>query len=83
MPSMAFECYTIDQAAAVANISPRTLKRRLANRSGPAVTKIGRRVVVRSDMLQAWLVRCTAAEAGDDREVLPVRLNGTNGWSSP
>ncbi len=23
MPSMAFECYTIDQAAAAANISPR------------------------------------------------------------
>ncbi len=69
MPSMAFECYTIDQAAAVANISPRTLKRRLANRSGPAVTNIGRRVVIRSDMLQAWLERCTAAEAGDDRQL--------------
>ncbi len=69
MPSMAFECFTINQAAAVANISSRTLMRQLANRSGPAVTKIGRRVVVRSDMLQAWLERCTAAEAGNDRQV--------------
>jgi len=66
---MTFECYTIDQAAAAANISSRTLMRQLANRSGPAVTKIGRRVVVRSDMLQAWLERCTAAEAGGDRQV--------------
>lgn len=69
MPGVVFECYTIDQAAAAANISSRTLKRRRANRSGPAVTKIGRRVVVRSDKLQAWLERCTTAEAGDDRQL--------------
>lgn len=37
------------------------LRSRIAKGIGPAVTRIGRRKLVRTDALQAWLEACTGA----------------------
>lgn len=52
---MRFEVWTKNEAAERARISPRTLSKRIAAGDGPDVLRIGRRVLVRSDALQAWL----------------------------
>jgi uncharacterized membrane protein len=49
------------EAASRARISERTLERILANGSGPAVTRIAGRVLIREDYLTAWIDRCTDA----------------------
>lgn len=52
---MSFDLLTKDEAAARTRVSRRYLERRIAAGTGPEVMHIGRRVLVRSDALQAWL----------------------------
>lgn len=56
---MPFEVLTKDEAAERARISRRQLDYQIKAGAGPAVTRIGGSVRVRSDELQAWLERCT------------------------
>jgi predicted DNA-binding transcriptional regulator AlpA len=49
----------LDQVAAMAGISPATLKRRMADGTGPQVTKLSpRRIGVRKRHYRAWLDEC-------------------------
>ena len=54
---MSFEVLTKGEAAERARISRRLLDYQIKMGIGPAVTKIGGSVRVRSDELEAWLVR--------------------------
>lgn len=56
---MSFDVLTKDEAAKRAHISRRQLDYQIKAGAGPAVTRIGGSVRVRSDELQAWLERCT------------------------
>ncbi len=58
---MQFEILTTAEAAQRARITPRFFQKRIAAGDGPDLTRIGRRVLVRSDALQAWLERHTVA----------------------
>ena len=60
---MPFDLLTGDEAAERARISARLLDQQIAAGTGPIVTRIGRRVLVRSDALQQWMERCTAQTA--------------------
>src|SRR5689334_8229543 len=51
--------HTFDEAAAIAGISKRYLQLRVADGTGPDVTRIGRRALVRADRLTAWLDQLT------------------------
>lgn len=57
---MGFEFFTKDEVAARVHISRRYLERRIAAGTGPETLQIGRRVLVRSDALQAWIEKLTA-----------------------
>jgi len=57
---MDFEVLTKDEAASCARITRRFLDKRIKAGEGPDVLHIGRRALVRSDALQAWLERLTA-----------------------
>ena len=57
---MSFKMLKVSEAAEQANISRRLLDRQIKQGKGPAVTRLGGAVRVRSDELQAWLERCTA-----------------------
>ncbi|BBX33939.1 helix-turn-helix transcriptional regulator [Mycolicibacterium mageritense] len=46
---------TVSEAAAVAGISKRHLEDQISEGNGPAVTRIGRRVLIRDDRLQDWI----------------------------
>lgn len=52
---MSFEVLTKDEAAGRARISRRFLDKQIKAGIGPAVFHIGKRALVRSDALQAWL----------------------------
>ena len=56
---MQFEVLTKDEAAERANISKRLLETQIRAGAGPAVTRIGGTIRIRSDELAAWLERCT------------------------
>ena len=56
---MGFEVLTKEEAARKARISPRYMHILIKDGRGPALTHIGRRVVIRTDALQAWLESCT------------------------
>ncbi len=56
---MDFELLTKSEAAERVRITPRFLQKRIAAGDGPELTRIGRRVLVRSDRLQSWLERHT------------------------
>jgi excisionase family DNA binding protein len=56
---MTFEILTRDEAAKKARISTRYLDQQIAKGAGPAITRIGGRVLVRTDALQDWLDQCT------------------------
>ncbi len=60
---MPFEVLTKSEAAERARISRRQLDYQIRAGVGPAVTRIGGAVRVRSDELQAWLERCTVSQA--------------------
>ncbi len=57
--TMNFDILTKDEAAERARISRRQLEYQIKAGKGPAVTRIGGSVRVRSDELDAWLKRCT------------------------
>jgi hypothetical protein len=59
---MVFEILTKNEAAQRARISRRQLDYQIKAGVGPAVTRIGGAVRVRSDQLEAWLVRCTVPQ---------------------
>jgi len=59
---MPFKMLKVSEAAEQANISRRLLDRQIKQGTGPAVTRLGGAVRVRSDELQAWLERCTAPQ---------------------
>jgi len=61
---MSFEVLTKDEAASRARISRRYLDKRIKAGDGPDVFHIGRRALVRSDALQAWLERLTVQQHG-------------------
>lgn len=61
---MDFEVLTKDEAASRARITRRFLDKRIKAGEGPEVLHIGRRALVRSDALQAWLERLTAQQHG-------------------
>jgi len=54
-----FEVLTEKEAAERARISRRHLDYQIKAGTGPAITRIGCAVRVRSDELQTWLERCT------------------------
>lgn len=56
---MPFQILTKTEAAERAKISRRQLDCQIRAGRGPAVTKIGGSVRVRSDVLEEWLERCT------------------------
>jgi len=58
---MNLEVLTKDEAAARVRITRRFLNKRIKAGEGPDVLHIGRRVLVRSDALQAWLERLSAS----------------------
>lgn len=60
---MSFKVFTKDEAAKQARISRQMLDKQIRLGAGPAVTKIGGAVRVRSDELEAWLERCTVPHA--------------------
>lgn len=64
---MSFEVLTKAEAAERARISRRQLEYQIAAGRGPAITRIGGSVRVRSDVLEAWLERCTAAQPQQNR----------------
>ena len=57
---MSFQMFTRKEAAEQARISPRFLDMQIKAGCGPDVTRIGRRVLVRSDAFQAWIEGLTA-----------------------
>ncbi len=59
---MSFEVLTKDEAASRARISRRFLDKRIKAGDGPQVFHIGRRALVRSDALQAWLEQLTVPQ---------------------
>lgn len=59
---MDFEVLTKDEAASRARITRRFLDKRIKAGEGPDVLHIGRRALVRSDALQAWLERLTVQQ---------------------
>ncbi len=59
---MSFEVLTKKEAAKRARISSRFLDVQIKAGMGPAITRIGRRSLVRSDELQEWLERCTVPQ---------------------
>ena len=61
---MSFEVLTKDEVASRARISRRFLDKRIKAGEGPDVLHIGRRALVRSDALQAWLERLTVQQNG-------------------
>ena len=61
---MPFEVLTKDEAASRVRISRRYLDQRIKAGTGPAVLHIGRRALVRSDALQAWLEALTMQQQG-------------------
>ncbi len=61
---MSFEVLTKDEVASRARISRRFLDKRIKAGEGPDVLHIGRRALVRSDALQAWLERLTVQQHG-------------------
>ncbi len=61
---MDFEVLTKDEAASRARITRRFLDKRIKAGEGPEVLHIGRRALVRSDALQAWLERLTVQQHG-------------------
>jgi excisionase family DNA binding protein len=54
--------HNVTEAAALAGISKRYMEMLIADGSGPAVTRIGRRVLIRDDRLREWIDRQTEAE---------------------
>jgi excisionase family DNA binding protein len=54
---MSFSVLTRDEAAKLARISSRQLDRLIATDAGPAVTRIGRRVLLPADSFEAWIKR--------------------------
>ncbi len=58
---MSFDILTKEEAAHRARISPSYMHQLIRNGKGPTVTQIGRRVLVRTDALQAWLESCSAS----------------------
>jgi len=60
---MDFELLTKDEVAERTHVSRRYLEQRIAAGTGPATLHIGRRVLVRSDALQAWLERLSEKDA--------------------
>ncbi len=61
---MDFEVLTKNEAASRARITRRFLDKRIKAGEGPDVLHIGRRALVRSDALQAWLERLTVQQHG-------------------
>jgi len=59
---MSFEVLTKDEAAARVRITRRFLDKRIKAGEGPDVFHIGRRALVRSDALEAWLERLTVQQ---------------------
>jgi excisionase family DNA binding protein len=51
------------EAANRARVSERTFERVLATGTGPAVTRIGSRVLIRVDHFLAWIEGCTGPAA--------------------
>ena len=62
--AMPFDVLTKQEAAERAKISRTMLDKQIRAGTGPAVTRIGGSVRVRSDELQAWLERCTVPQQG-------------------
>lgn len=56
--------HTVGRAAALAGISKRYMEMRIDQGTGPGVTRIGRRVLIRDDRLRAWIDQQT--EEGTD-----------------
>jgi excisionase family DNA binding protein len=54
--------HNVGEAAALAGISKRYMEMLIADGSGPAVTRIGRRVLIRDDRLREWIDRQTETE---------------------
>lgn len=76
---MPFEVLTKSEAVERARISRRQLDYQIRAGAGPAVTRIGGAVRVRSDELQAWLERCTVRKR--TRSPIPRSPASHAAWS--
>jgi hypothetical protein len=68
-PPAAVVMLTIAEATAEAGISKRYMEMRIAAGTGPDITRIGRRVLIRADRLHAWIDQLTTepeAQMGRD-----------------
>jgi hypothetical protein len=65
---------TFAESAEKARITPRYLHMRIADGTGPEVTKVGRRVLIREDRLDAWLDQQTVGREMQNMppEITPV-----------
>jgi predicted DNA-binding transcriptional regulator AlpA len=66
---MSFDLLTRAEAAQKARMSPRTLDLQVKAGTGPAVTRIGGRVLFCSDEFESWVRRQTVQPAADARAV--------------
>lgn len=55
---------SLNEAAKAAGISRKTLSRRIKDGSGPAIIRIGRRVVIRQSSFDQWLQSLEVAGGG-------------------
>jgi hypothetical protein len=67
--------HTVAEAADLAKISDRYMQIRIADGTGPDVTRIGRRVLIRDDRLRKWIDEQTAGgtmgvPSAEDRAVI-------------
>jgi predicted DNA-binding transcriptional regulator AlpA len=53
------------EVAALLRLSPRTLERHRVSGTGPAYTKLGRRVVYRRDEVDDWAARNTVSSTSE------------------
>ncbi len=67
---MPFEVLTKKEAAERARISRRHLNYQIKAGTGPAITRIGCAVRVRSNALENWLERCTVSSPSSRSAVL-------------
>ena len=63
---------TRSEAARKARISPTTLGKLIRSDRGPTVTRIGRRLFVRSEHLVSWIDRCAEPHEPDPATMFPA-----------
>lgn len=56
--------YRLREAAEIAQVHERTLQRQIEAGTGPTLTRIGKRILIRESDLKRWLDRCRQPRKG-------------------